>query len=107
MSQLELHNSDVHDRKTFFVDVILPVPIPRMFTYRSPSDFVEHLQIGCRVVVQFGSRKIMTGVIGAIHETPPGKYEAKYLLDILDQEPVVNALQIDLFQWIANYYMCS
>lgn len=107
MSQLELHNSEVSDRKTYFVDIILPVPIPRMFTYRSPAEFNDYLQIGCRVVVQFGPRKIITGVIGAIHETPPKKYEAKYLLDILDQEPVVNPLQIDLFQWMADYYMCS
>lgn len=94
-------------RKTFFVDVILPVPIPRMFTYRSPVEFNDYLQIGCRVIVQFGSRKIMTGIIGAIHENPPEVYEAKYLLDILDQEPVIHSQQINLFQWISEYYMCT
>ncbi|QSE99427.1 primosomal protein N' [Fulvivirga lutea] len=78
-----------------------------MFTYRSPADFNDYLQVGCRVIVQFGSRKIMTGIIGAIHTTPPQKYEAKSLLDILDQEPIIHPPQIKLFQWIADYYMCT
>lgn len=107
MSQLELNNPEGTGRKTLFVDIILPVPIPRMFTYRSPQEFNDYLQIGCRVIVQFGSRKILTGIIGRIHETPPAKYEAKYLLDILDQEPVVHPKQIALFHWIADYYMCT
>ncbi len=107
MAQLELNDNTVEQRQTFFVDVILPVPIPKLFTYRSPIEFNDHLIIGCRVIVQFGRRKIMTGIIGAIHEKPPEKYEAKLLLDILDPEPVVNTLQIDMFRWISNYYMCT
>ncbi len=107
MSQLEFNANDEATRTTYFVDVILPVPIPKMFTYRSPLNFNEHLKVGCRVIVQFGPRKIMTGIIGRIHNTPPQVYEAKYLLDILDEEPVVNHHQITMFQWIAHYYMCT
>lgn len=107
MSQLELHSGSEVTRQTFFVDVILPVPIPRMFTYRVPYELNELILPGCRVIVQFGARKILTGVIGRIHETPPEKYEAKLLLELLDEEPVINEIQIKLFQWIADYYMCT
>ncbi|UII23740.1 replication restart helicase PriA [Fulvivirga ligni] len=107
MSQLEFQNNSTQGRKTFFVDVVLPVPIPKMFTYRVPHELSDKIVVGARVIVQFGQRKVLTGVIGRIHETPPEKYEAKYLLELLDEEPVIQPLQISLFQWIANYYMCT
>ncbi|TRX61887.1 primosomal protein N' [Fulvivirga sp. M361] len=78
-----------------------------MFTYRVPFELNEHVSVGCRVVVQFGSRKIVTGVIGDIHETPPAKYEAKYILELLDEIPVIYPVQIKMFQWMADYYMCT
>ncbi|GAA0894818.1 primosomal protein N' [Fulvivirga kasyanovii] len=107
MSQLEFQTAIEDTRQTWFVDVILPVPIPKMFTYRVPHEMDDLVRIGCRVIVQFGSRKILTGVIGRIHENPPEKYEAKYILEVLDDEPVINEIQISLFQWIADYYMCT
>lgn len=107
MSQLEFQTAIEDTRQTWFVDVILPVPIPKMFTYRVPHEMDDLVRIGCRVIVQFGSRKILTGVIGRVHENPPEKYEAKYILEVLDDEPVINEIQISLFQWIADYYMCT
>lgn len=110
MSKLEL-NSDVYDeheeRATYFADVIIPVPIPGTFTYRVPQKFEETLARGCRVIVQFGRRKVYTGIVDKVHEIPPKKYEAKYILDQLDLEPSVKAVQIDLFYWMARYYMCT
>ncbi|MEM9859835.1 MAG: primosomal protein N', partial [Bacteroidota bacterium] len=61
----------------------------------------------CRVIVQFGKRKILTGIIGHIHDQPPRKYEAKYLLEQLDEQPVMPEVSIELLQWISRYYMCS
>lgn len=107
MSQLQFHTTTEDTRQTWFVDIILPVPIPKMFTYRVPAEMNDLVLVGCRVIVQFGSRKVLTGVIGRIHENPPEKYEAKYILEVLDDEPVVNEIQISLFQWIAEYYMCT
>jgi primosomal protein N' (replication factor Y) len=57
--------------------------------------------------VQFGSKKILTGVVVEVHENPPKVHEAKYLLDILDKQPVLNTLQLSLFEWMASYYMCA
>lgn len=91
---------------TYFVDVLLPVPIPRLFTYRIPRGLSNSLAEGVRVIVPFGDRKMMTGLIVSIHHSPPKGYEAKAVQDILDNEPLINKLQFELFQWMASYYCC-
>ena len=110
MSQLEL-NSDLdenfEERITYFADVILPIPLPGTYTYRIPKDLEEHIELGSRVVVQFGKKKILTGVVKQVHQTVPKVYEAKYVLDSLDHAPVVNSYQLDFFAWLAQYYMCT
>jgi primosomal protein N' (replication factor Y) (superfamily II helicase) len=94
-------------RKTYFADLLLPVPIPRLFTYRIPFELNEQVQTGQRAIVQFGDRKILTGLVVTVHDKPPKDYEAKYILEILDFAPTVNEHQLKLFEWIANYYMCT
>jgi primosomal protein N' (replication factor Y) (superfamily II helicase) len=92
---------------TLFADLILPVPIPSLFTYRVPQALNDQINIGHRAIVQFGDRKILTGVIANLHSQPPKDYEAKYILEVLDDFPVVSQVQLKLFQWIASYYVCS
>lgn len=92
---------------TLFADVILPIPLPRMFTYRVPRVMANDIKIGARVIVQFGKNRVVTAVVGQIHNTPPEKYQAKYLLELLDNEPLVTKTQLWLFNWMAEYYMCS
>ncbi|MEN2281018.1 primosomal protein N' [Algoriphagus sp. SE2] len=89
-----------------FADIILPVPIPRMFTYRIPHSLENQVQIGARVIVQFGKKKVLTGIIGKVHNKTPQAYEAKPILDILDDQPTVNPLQIRFWVWMAEYYCC-
>ncbi len=108
MGELELNlNVDHQERTTLFADILLPVPITKLFTYRVPFELNDHIDIGYRVVVQFGKKKIITGVVGRLHETPPEVYQAKYIIELLDDEPIMNAKQLELFAWIADYYMCS
>lgn len=89
-----------------FADIILPVPIPRMFTYKIPKNLQPLIQIGLRVIVQFGRKKVLTGIIGKVHNKPPQAYEAKPILDVLDDQPSVNPLQIRFWFWMAEYYFC-
>lgn len=67
----------------------------------------DDLAIGCRVIAPFGKKKILTGVIARIHETPPKEYEARYIMEVLDDIPTILPRQIDLFHWMAEYYMCT
>ncbi len=108
MQQLEFNISEGGvERQTLFCDVLLPVPVPKLFTYRVPLVLNATLQPGCRVVVQFGKKKILTGIVAELHDRVPESYDARYLLEQLDEQPVVQPVQLKLFQWMADYYMCT
>lgn len=92
---------------TLFAEVLLPVPIPKLFTYRVPAVLNSHVQTGQRVIVPLGDRKILTGLIVSLHDNVPRSYQAKYILELLDQYPSVSDLQLKVFQWIAEYYCCT
>ncbi|MCU0339872.1 MAG: primosomal protein N' [Spirosomaceae bacterium] len=94
------------EEQTLFADLILPVPIPQLFTYRIPRVLNASIKNGARVVVPFGKNRVLTGVVANIHHTPPAKYQAKYIAELLDEEPLVTPYQIELFRWIADYYLC-
>jgi len=94
------------DRETLFVEVILPIAVANTFTYRVPYEQNINATIGKRAVVQFGKSKIYTAIILSITHKAPERYEAKYLLDIIDEQPIVNENQLKLWHWMANYYMC-
>ncbi|WP_207423490.1 replication restart helicase PriA [Desertivirga brevis] len=99
-------NETVAGRQTYFVEVILPLAISKTYTYRVPATLNSHIRVGKRVIVQFGKSRIYTAIIYAITEQAPTLYEAKYILDVLDDEPIVNRTQLQLWSWIADYYMC-
>ena len=90
-----------------YVDVLLPVPIPRLFTYFVPEALIEQVKVGCRVIISFGRQKIQTGIIGKIHDQKPEKYEAKPILEVMDEDAIIHDIQLKLYRWIANYYMCT
>lgn len=95
----------MEERKTYFVDVILPLAVKMMFTYRVPFELNDHLKIGIRVVVPFGKSKLQTGLIVKIHENVPTGYQSKYVESILDDHPIVTKKQLQLWSWISEYYM--
>ena len=90
-----------------FIDVILPIPLEKRFTYSITQAESEFLQIGMRVSIPFGKTKIYTGIVANIHQTAPLVYEAKDIHQILDESPIVTQQQLRLWQWIAKYYMCT
>jgi len=95
------------DRETLFVEVILPLAIAKNYTYRVPFHLNNEVVLGKRVVVQFGKSKLYTAVIASIGKQAPEKYEAKYLMEILDERPVVSERQMQFWQWLSEYYMCT
>ena len=92
---------------TLFAELVLPVPIPKLFTYRVPAAWNDRVKTGQRTIVPFGQRKILTGVIAKLHHQPPTEYEAKYLLELLDETEIITPLQFQLYYWMAEYYMCT
>ena len=93
------------ERTTLFVDIILPVPVHREFTYRVPHDLNDHVRIGLRVVVPFGKSKLLTGIITRVSVEAPKEYQAKYIEHILDEVPIITGHQYKFWKWISSYYM--
>ena len=90
-----------------FINVILPLPLEKHFTYSVSPEEAEFLQPGMRVAVPFGKSKIYTGFVSKVHQEDPRVYEAKPIEQILDKAPIVTPLQLKFWQWVASYYMCA
>ena len=90
-----------------FVEVILPLPIYSTFTYSVPAEMESRLSVGSRVLVQFGRKKFYTAVVSSFRTYPPSDYEVKPIVELLDPVPVVRFPQLKLWEWVAEYYLCS
>ena len=89
-----------------FADVILPLPLEGIFTYRLPAAFAGLVQVGCRIIVPFGTTKFYSAIVVRLHDTPPS-YNTKEATELLDSSPVVTPAQLKLWAWIADYYLCT
>lgn len=92
---------------SYFINVILPIPLDKEFTYSINTTEATFLQPGMRVAVQFGKSKVYAALVTKIHQNPPLVYEAKEIEHILDESPIVTQHQLALWSWISNYYMCT
>ncbi|MBP5214710.1 MAG: primosomal protein N' [Bacteroidales bacterium] len=90
-----------------FAELILPVPLPRTFTYRLPDGLAERARIGMRATVPFGRNHTYTGIIVSLSPLQPQlDYEVKDVLSLPDEYPIVRKTQLNLWQWMADYYLC-
>ena len=95
-------------KETKFIDVILPLSVPNLFTYRLPFELNDDIQIGQRAVVPFGKGgKLYSALVKHIHHSPPTEYQAKYVESLLDDQPIVNEQQLKHWDWIADYYLAN
>lgn len=91
-----------------YIDVIVPLPLHGVFTYSVPHSIQDQIAIGCRVIVQFGKKKYYTAIIHHIHEEDKAfETEIKEIISVLDDSPVVLPQQLQFWEWIASYYMCT
>ena len=90
-----------------YIDVIVPLPIANQFTYSLPEEMEEMIQVGCRVIVPFGTRKYYTAIVVGIHDDAPVGFRVKEVLQVLDHQPVILPRQYKLWQWVADYYLCT
>ena len=88
-----------------YIDVILPLPLGNTFTYSVPDEWAGSVCTGMRVVVPFGRKKMYTGIVSVIHSMAPTLYEAKEIICLLDEHPVVRFPQLKFWEWMSAYYM--
>lgn len=90
-----------------FAEVILPLPIENIFTYAIPHELVEKVKVGHRVIVPFGRKKFLTGIVRSITNRAPEGFEIKEIAMVLDSNPIVRHPQLKFWEWLADYYMAS
>jgi primosomal protein N' (replication factor Y) len=90
-----------------FADIILPLAVRGRFTYRIPDNIAEKVSPGVMVTVQFGGRKIYSGIVCSVHDNMPEIKNIKSIIDISYKTPLINEYQLKLWQWISEYYLCS
>ena len=92
----------------YFADVILPLPLENLYTYKIPSDLEKSVVRGCRVIVHFGKKRFYTAIVSEVYDTPPNTgYEIKEIFAVLDTTPILKRPQLRFWQWMANYYLCK
>ena len=91
----------------YYADVILPLALDRPYTYAVEKQDFLFLKPGFRVAVSFGKSKVYTGVIIKLHNLQPQRYTPKFIEFILEDSPSISKRQLELWQWISEYYHCK
>jgi primosomal protein N' len=97
----------MEDQFATFINVILPLNLQQVYTYRVPKEWESEIEIGKRVAIQFGAKKVYAALIYQIHHQPPKTYEAKYIYSVIDETPIIEPKHFLFWEWISKYYLCS
>lgn len=89
-----------------YADVMLPLPLDSLFTYSVPCDLQAQAAAGKRAIVPFGRSKTYVGLIVRVHDVKPD-FAAKDIQTVLDGREIVTSVQLELWRWIAGYYMSA
>jgi primosomal protein N' (replication factor Y) len=90
-----------------FIEVILPLKLAAFYTYEVPIEWQEKVAVGKRVLVPFGKSKYYAGIIANVHSERPQLVAVKKIEEVLDEKPILSQIQLDLWAWLASYYMCT
>jgi primosomal protein N' (replication factor Y) (superfamily II helicase) len=89
-----------------YAEVIIPLALPKNYTWSVPASILPQIRAGCRVEVELKNKKY-AGVVKRVHAEKPQAFEPKEILNLLDTEPIVYPAQLQLWEWISSYYLCS
>jgi primosomal protein N' (replication factor Y) len=90
---------------TPYVEVALPVPLRRVFTYAVPDGLQGKLRCGNRVAVAFNRRKLAGVVVSGRDDLPEGVKRALPVAGALEPEPVFTPELLRFLEQAAKYYM--
>lgn len=88
-----------------FAEIIIPLALPKNYTWSVPGSLIDSVHVGCRVEVNLGKNKKYAGIVKRLHNEKPEFFEPKEIINLLDVEPVVFDHQLQLWEWMASYYM--
>ncbi|MDQ6813074.1 MAG: primosomal protein N' [Bacteroidota bacterium] len=94
------------DNTSLYAEIIIPLALPKNYTWAIPTHLKENVNKGSRVEVQLKNKKY-SGIIKTIHSSKPTAFEPRDIVNVLDEKPLIFTQQLQLWKWIAEYYMCS
>jgi len=89
-----------------YAEVIIPLALPTNYTWSVPEQWQTRIREGCRVEVELRNKKY-AGIVKRLHNDKPTTFEPKPIGNLLDSEPILHPAQQKLWEWIADYYLCS
>jgi primosomal protein N' (replication factor Y) (superfamily II helicase) len=89
-----------------YAEIIIPLALPKNYTWQIPDHLLSGLLPGCRVEVTLRNKKY-AGIIKKFLSEKPAAFDPKPIESVLDAEPLIYKEQLELWEWIADYYMCS
>ena len=90
-----------------YAEIIIPLALPKNYTWEIPASMQAEIMIGMRVEVMLGSNKRYAGIVKKMIDEKPAAFNPKPILSILDEAPIVYPQQMALWEWMAQYYMCT
>jgi primosomal protein N' (replication factor Y) len=90
-----------------FAHIILPLNLKGTFTYKVPEDLMDKIEIGMRVLIPFGGKKIYTGIVAELFDEFEESFVPKEIINLLDSQPIVPKQQLEFWNWMSSYYLCN
>ena len=93
-------------------DIILPLAIADVYTYNIPDTLLPIANCqspitGRRVLVPLGKKSVI-GIIYRRHEGELApNIKVRDIIQVIDEQPIVTSKQLQLWDWLAQYYMCT
>lgn len=90
-----------------FAQIILPLNLKGTFTYKVPEDLMGKIEVGMRVLIPFGGKKIYTGIVAGLFDEFEDSFVPKEIINLLDNQPIVPKQQLEFWNWMSSYYLCN
>jgi primosomal protein N' (replication factor Y) (superfamily II helicase) len=101
------HNEPLFDTPAAaYAEVIIPLALRMNYTWALSEEMADKAKTGVRAEVTLKNKKY-AGIIKRVIKERPQAFDPKPVLNILDEQPVVYPEQLQLWEWMAAYYMCS
>ena len=90
-----------------YAEIIIPLALPKNYTWEIPNALLDQVMVGMRVEVMLGANKRYAGIVKKTFAEKPPAFNPKPILSVLDEAPIVYPHQLELWEWMAQYYMCT
>lgn len=89
-----------------FADIILPLALQPL-TFEVGKELFDTISVGAGVSVPLGENKVYTGIVCRLHHNTPPYKRVRHISGIVRSEPLASVGQLALWEWMAEYYICT